>query len=197
MKANATGNSAGDAATEKDATMRRLGNSIACKTVEKEASMPPARRTPTRMIRNMISFRKLFRHWTPWRRNTLTSRPPWQMSQASTRQEMCYTQRPWKWLQSSNKPRKIKAVNGTIWTARARNWPRQPKNFQAAGQLTRPPALNFAAPSGMFATDVQRMKSFASKQRRRCIEHLKLRYKKAWRHTGSELDVLQMSTPRQ
>ena len=114
----------------------------------------------------MISFRKLYRHWTPWRRNTLTSRPPWQMSQASTRQEMYYTQRTWKWLQSSNKPRKIKAVNRTIWTARARHWPRQQKNFQTSGQHTRPRALNFAAPSGMFATDVQLMKSFASKQRK-------------------------------
>ena len=115
---------------------------------------------------------------------------------------MYYTQRPWKWLQNSNKPRRIKAVFRTIWTARARHWPRQPKNFQAAGQHTRPRALNFATLSGMFATDVQLMKSFASKQRRLCIEHLKSsarprRYKKAWRHTGSELDVLQMSTPRQ
>ena len=32
---------------------------------------------------------------------------------------MYYTQRPWKWLKSSNEPRKIKAVYRTIWTARA------------------------------------------------------------------------------
>ena len=46
-------------------------NSIACETVEKEASMPPTSRTPTRMIRPMVSIRNLYRHWTPWRRNTL------------------------------------------------------------------------------------------------------------------------------
>ena len=72
-------------------------NSIACKTVEEEASMPLTR-TPTRMTRPVIPTRNLHRRWTPWRRNTLRSRPPWQMSQASTRQEMSYTQRPWKWL---------------------------------------------------------------------------------------------------
>ena len=32
---------------------------------------------------------------------------------------MYHTQRPWKWLKSSNEPRKIKAVHKTIWTARA------------------------------------------------------------------------------
>ena len=82
------------------------------------------------MTRPMIWIRNLNRHWTPWRRNTLTSRPSWQMSQASTRQEMYYTQRPWKWLKSSNEPRKIMAVYRTIWIARAMHWPRQPKNFR-------------------------------------------------------------------
>ena len=75
-----------------------------------------------------------------------------QMSQASTMQEMYYTQRPWKWLKSSNEPTKIKAVSRTIWTARARHWPQQPKNFQTAVQHTRPRALHFATSSGTFAT---------------------------------------------
>ena len=51
---------------------------------------------------------------------------------------------------------------------------RQPNIFQTAGLHTRPRALNFATPSVKFATDVQLVKKFASMQRRRCIEHLKL-----------------------
>ena len=42
--------------------------------------------------------------------------------------------------------------------ARAMVWPQQPKNFPTAGQHTRPQALNFATPSGKFATDVQLIK---------------------------------------
>ena len=44
-----------------------------------------------------------------------------------------------------------------IWTARAMIWAQQPKNFPTAGENTRPRALNFATPSGKFATDVQLM----------------------------------------
>ena len=65
----------------------------------------------------------------------------------------------------------------------------QPKNFQTAGQHTRP-----------LATDVQIMNSCVETEKV-FTEHVKLsarsrRHKKAWRHTGSALDVLQMSTPR-
>ena len=71
---------------------------------------------------------------------------------------LCHTQRPWKWLKSSNEHRKIRAVYKKIWTARAMIWPQQPKNFPTAGQHTRPRTLHFPTPSGKFATDVQLMK---------------------------------------
>ena len=173
------------------ATMRRLGEL---------ASVLRTKRMPTRMTRPMISIRNINRHWTPWRRNTLTSRPPWQMSQASTRKGDVLHAATLEVAEELERTRKIKAVYRTIWTARATHWPRQPKNFQTAGQHTRPRALNFVTLSGTFGTDVQLMMYFASMQRRRCIEHSKFsarqrRYKMAWRHTGRELDVLQMSTP--
>ena len=63
----ATGNSAGDAATEKEA-MRRLEVSTDCKTVAMGASTLTTWKTQTQMTRPVTSIRNSYRHRTPWRR---------------------------------------------------------------------------------------------------------------------------------
>ena len=95
------------------------------------------------------------------------------MLHASTRQEMYYTQRPWKWLKSSNEPRKIRAVYRTIWTARAMIWPQQPENLPTGGQHMRPRVQNCATHSGRLASDVRLTKQFLLKQEKRCTERSK------------------------
>ena len=75
--ANSTRNSTGDACTEKKATMRRLGELHRLLNSRKGSLTRPAGKTQTRMTRLVTSIRNHFRHWTPWRRNKLTSRPPW------------------------------------------------------------------------------------------------------------------------
>ena len=118
--ANATGNSKRRCCYREGGHEAPIGRTPpTAKQSQREPQTPPTGKTQTQTTRPMTSIRNLFRHWTPWRRNTLTSRPLWQMSQASTRQEMYCMQQLWKWPKSSFEPRKIKAVHGTIWTAPA------------------------------------------------------------------------------
>ena len=89
--ADTTGNSAGDAATEKDATMRRLGENHLLLNSRK-GSLNATYKKNTDMKDKDLNQKSI--QAVDWRRNTLPSRPPWQMSEANTRQEMYYTQRP-------------------------------------------------------------------------------------------------------
>ena len=88
----------------------------------------------------------------------------------------------------------------TTWTVCVMIWLRPPGSSPTAGHPTRPRAQNCATPSWTSATDVRLTKQSVSMRGRRCIVHMKLsakppRYKKAWRHTGSEQDASRTITP--
>ena len=122
------------------------------------------------------------------------------MLQMSMRQEMYCTQRPWRWLKSSNGPRKTRAVCRTIWIAFCDDLAAATKDFSdcwAAHEATSAKLCNaFREVCNRRATH----EAICFEAKRRCKEHMKSnarprKYKKACRHTGKEKGEFPTSTP--
>ena len=162
--------------------------------------MPPTRRTPTRMIRPMISIRNLYRHWTPWRREYVAFEAT--MANVTSEHEAGYVLHA-ATLEVAEELERTQKDLGRLQDdldCSCDDLAAATKEFSdcwAAHEATGVKLCNaFREVCNRRATH----EVICVEPKRRCIEHLKSnvkarKSKKACPHTENVLDVLQMSTP--